>query len=140
MHIPDRHTFRAIELLLTNEIHIMLFVLMEFRSFRHEFIWTPTDGDCADEGRNGRRKPWSKSKINPKRIAGHGAMSKDKWLMILARQGKSRGALSANNAFAEDIVVLTLTANMISAQMIEMPSALWIRAYIPRYNDDGSRM
>lgn len=38
------------------------------------------------------RKPWSKSKINPKRIAGHGATSKDKWLMILARQGVKAAA------------------------------------------------
>lgn len=128
----------------------MLFVLMEFRSFWHEFIWTSIDSATmliGGEMDGTRRKPWSKSKINPKRIAEHGAMLKDKWLMILARRRrdgiKVAAALFANNAFAEDIVVLTLTANMISADDRDAKSALWIRAHTylhDIYNDDGSRM
>lgn len=61
------------------------------------------------------------------------------------RRGKSRGALFANNAFAEDIVVLTLTANMISADDRDAKRIVNTRVYIyiyiyDMYNDDGSRM
>lgn len=46
------------------------------------------------------------------------------------RRGKSRGALFANNAFAEDIVVLTLTANMISADDRDAKRIVNTRVYI----------